>query len=173
MCAQRVPITVWSRDVKLHELTPAEGSKKNRKRVGRGNASGQGTYAGRGRKGQHARPGSGGHLYRQGGNLPFVRKLPFARGVGFVSIWKVEYSPVNLDQLAAFEAGTEVTPVDLAQAGMVKSPARPVVVLGRGDLPHALTVKAHRFSKSAEEKIKAAGGTVEVLPYEKKRGRGR
>ncbi len=159
--------------MKLHELTPAEGSRKSRKRVGRGNASGQGTYAGRGRKGQHARPGSGGHLYRQGGNLPFVRKLPFARGVGFVSIFKTYYTPVNLDQLAAFEAGAEVTPVELIDAGLVRSAAEPIAILGRGELPHALKVSAHRFSKSAEEKIKAAGGTVTVLPYQKKASKGR
>ena len=155
--------------MKLHELLPAEGSKKNRKRVGRGNASGQGTYAGRGRKGQHARAGSGGHIYREGGNLPFVRKLPFARGVGFVSIFKTHYTPVNLDQLAAFKADSEVTPDVLAEVGFIKSAKLPVAVLGRGELPHALTVKAHRFSKSAQQKIKAAGGTVEVLPFEKKR----
>jgi large subunit ribosomal protein L15 len=155
--------------MKLHELKPAEGSKKNRKRVGRGNASGQGTYAGRGRKGQHARPGSGGHLYREGGNLPFVRKLPFARGVGFVSIFKTHYTPVNLDQLAAFATGAEVTPQALAEAGFIKSAKLPVSVLGRGELAQALTVKAHRFSKSAQQKIEAAGGKVQVLPFETSR----
>ena len=118
--------------MKLHELKPAEGSKKNRKRVGRGNASGQGTYAGRGRKGQHARAGSGGHLYREGGNLPFVRKLPFARGVGFVSIFKTHYTPVNLDQLAAFTAGSEVTPDVLAEVGFIKSAKLPVADFGTG-----------------------------------------
>jgi large subunit ribosomal protein L15 len=155
--------------MKLHELKPAEGSKKNRKRVGRGNASGQGTYAGRGRKGQHARPGSGGHLYREGGNLPFVRKLPFARGVGFVSIFKTHYTPVNLDQLAAFASGAEVTPQALVEAGFIKSAKLPVAVLGRGELAQALTVKAHRFSKSAQQKIEAAGGKVQVLPFETSR----
>jgi large subunit ribosomal protein L15 len=155
--------------MKLHELKPAEGSKKNRKRVGRGNASGQGTYAGRGRKGQHARAGSGGHLYREGGNLPFVRKLPFARGVGFVSIFKTHYTPVNLDQLAAFASGAEVTPQALAEAGFIKSARLPVAVLGRGELAQALTVKAHRFSKSAQQKIEAAGGKVQVLPFETSR----
>jgi large subunit ribosomal protein L15 len=158
--------------VKLHELKPAEGSTKNRKRLGRGNASGQGTYAGRGRKGYHARSGSGGKLYREGGNLPFVRKLPFARGVGFVSRFKVHYSPVNLDQLAAFPAGTEVTPEDLALNGMIRSLKAPVAILGRGELPYALTVKAHRFSKSAQEKITAAGGKIEVLPFETSRKHG-
>jgi len=155
--------------MKLHELGPTEGSKKNRKRVGRGNASGQGTYAGRGRKGQHARAGSGGHLYREGGNLPFVRKLPFARGVGFVSIFKTYYTPVNLDQLSTFAAGTEVTPQAMADAGLIRSPQAPVAILGRGELDRGLTVAAHRFSKSAQQKIEAAGGTVKVLPFERKR----
>jgi large subunit ribosomal protein L15 len=158
--------------MKLYELGPAEGSKKNRKRVGRGNASGQGTYAGRGRKGQHARAGSGGHLYREGGNLPFVRKLPFARGVGFVSIFKTYYTPVNLDQLSTFAAGAEVTPQAMADAGLIRSPQAPVAILARGELDRALTVAAHRFSKSAQQKIEAAGGTVQVLPFERKR-RGR
>ena len=155
--------------MKLHELGPAEGSKKNRKRVGRGNASGQGTYAGRGRKGQHARAGSGGHLYREGGNLPFVRKLPFARGVGFVSIFKTYYTPVNLDQLSTFAAGTEVTPQAMADAGLIRSSKAPVAILARGELDRALTVTAHRFSKSAQQKIEAAGGTVKVLPFERQR----
>jgi len=158
--------------VKLHELGPAEGSKKSRKRIGRGNASGQGTYAGRGRKGYHARAGSGGKLYRQGGNLPFYRKLPFARGVGFTNPWKVEYTPVNLDQLAAFKPGSEVTPAELVLAGMLRTAKSPVAILGRGELPHALTVKAHRFSKTAQQKIEAAGGKIEVLPFEVSRKHG-
>ena len=158
--------------MKLHELGPAEGSKKSRKRIGRGNASGQGTYAGRGRKGYHARAGSGGKLYRQGGNLPFYRKLPFARGVGFTNPWKVEYTPVNLDQLAAFKPGSEVTPVELVLAGMLRTAKSPVAILGRGELPHALTVKAHRFSKTAQQKIEAAGGKIEVLPFEVSRKHG-
>jgi large subunit ribosomal protein L15 len=158
--------------VKLHELRPAEGSKKSRKRVGRGNASGQGTYAGRGRKGYHARSGSGGKLYRQGGNLPFYRKLPFARGVGFTNLWKVEYTPVNLDQLAVFKPGSEVTPAELVLAGMLRTVKSPVAILGRGKLPHALTVKAHRFSKTAQQKIEAAGGKIEVLPFEVSRKHG-
>ena len=151
--------------MKLYELGPAEGSKKNRKRVGRGNASGQGTYAGRGKKGQHARAGSGGHLYREGGNLPFVRKLPFARGVGFVSIFKTYYTPVNLDQLSTFAAGAEVTPQAMEDAGLIRSSKAPVAILARGELDRALTVAAHRFSKSAQQKIEAAGGTVQVLPF--------
>jgi len=140
--------------------------------VGRGNASGQGTYAGRGRKGQHARQGAGGKLYKEGGNLPFVRKLPFARGVGFTNIFKVRYTPVNLDQLAEFAPGAEVTPEVLAQKGLVKKVSLPVAVLGRGELSHALTVKAHRFSRSAQHKIEAAGGKIEVLPFETSRKHG-
>ena len=155
--------------MKLHELKPAKGSNKNRKRVGRGNATGQGTYAGRGRKGQHARAGSGGKLYREGGNLPFVRKLPFVRGVGFVSIFKIHYVPVNLDQLAGFAPDTEVTPQVLAEAGFIRSANSPVAILARGELAQALTVKAHRFSKSAQQKIEAAGGKVQVLPFETSR----
>ena len=155
--------------MKLHELVPAEGAKKNRKRVGRGNASGQGTYAGRGRKGQHARQGSGGKLYREGGNLPFVRKLPFARGVGFVNVFRTPYTPVNLEQLAVFAPGSEVTPLVLAEAGLIRSSHLPVAILARGELAQALIVKAHRFSASARQKIEAAGGTIEVLPFEKNR----
>jgi large subunit ribosomal protein L15 len=158
--------------VKLHELKPVEGSKKNRKRLGRGNASGQGTYAGRGRKGYFARPGSGGKLYKQGGNLPFYRKLPFARGVGFSNHWRVEYSPVNVAQLAAFAPGAQVAPEDLALNGMIRSLKAPVAILGNGELPHALTVKAHRFSKTAQQKIEAAGGKIEILPFEISRKHG-
>lgn len=151
--------------MKLHELKPAEGSTSDRKRLGRGNASGQGTYAGRGKKGYHARAGSGGKLYKQGGNLPFYRKLPFARGVGFTNPWKVDYTPVNVAELAAFPAGTEVTPELLVLNGMVRSPQAAVAILGEGELSNALTVKAHRFSKTAQQKIEAAGGKVEILPF--------
>jgi large subunit ribosomal protein L15 len=158
--------------MKLHELKPAEGSTSDRKRLGRGNASGQGTYAGRGKKGYHARAGSGGKLYRQGGNLPFYRKLPFARGVGFTNPWKVDYTPVNVAELAAFPAGTEVTPELLVLNGMVRSPQAAVAILGEGELPNALTVKAHRFSKTAQQKIEAAGGKVEILPFRVSRKHG-
>ncbi len=92
--------------------------------------------------------------------------------MGFVSRFKVHYSPVNLDQLAAFPAGTEVTPQDLALNGMIRSLTSPVAILGRGELPYALTVKAHRFSKSAQEKITTAGGKIEVLPFETSRKHG-
>ena len=150
--------------MKLHELKPSEGAKRPRKRVGRGLASGQGTYAGRGRKGQHARPGGVKAPYHEGGNLPLVRKLPFARGVGFTSRNKIEYAPVNVDQLADFAAGTEVNPAEMVEAGLVHSVRTPVVILGRGELQHALTIKAHRVSEAARQKIEAAGGSIEILP---------
>jgi large subunit ribosomal protein L15 len=151
--------------MKLHELRPPEGAKKNRKRVGRGSGSGQGTYAGRGRKGQNARAGGGVKPYFEGGQLPLVRKLPFARGVGFVNFRKVIYSPVNLAALNRFQPDMEITPTVLVGAGLIKSTRAPVVVLGDGELDRALLVKAHRFSHSARQKIEAAGGRVEVLAW--------
>jgi large subunit ribosomal protein L15 len=152
--------------MKLHDLKPADGSKKPRKRIGRGLGSGQGTYAGRGRKGQHARSGGVKAPYHQGGNLPLVRKLPFVRGVGFTSRNKIVYAPVNLGNLADFKAGTEVTPAVLVEAGLVHSVRTPVVILGRGELKQALTIKAHRVSAAARQKIEAAGGTIELLSLE-------
>jgi large subunit ribosomal protein L15 len=153
--------------MKLHELKPAAGAVKKRKRAGRGIAAGQGKTAGRGTKGQKAR--SGGNLppYFEGGQLPLVRKLPFARGVGFRDPWRVRFTPVNLERLAVFRKGAEVTPETLAQAGIIKRVDELVVVLGRGELKYPLTVKAHRFSASARAKIEAAGGMVEELPWQR------
>lgn len=151
--------------MKLHELRPPAGSKKNRKRVGRGNASGQGTYAGRGRKGQGARQGGGVSPYFEGGQLPLIRKLPFARGIGFVNFRKVQYAPVNLACLNRFQAGSQITPELLVEVGVLKSLKTPVVILGQGELDRSLVVKAHRFSETARQKIEAAGGQVEVLPW--------
>ena len=153
--------------MKLHELKPNEGATHSKKRVGRGLGSGQGTYAGRGKKGQHARSGGTKAPYHEGGNLPTVRKLPFARGVGFSSRNKIYYAPVNVDNLAQeFEAGKEVNPMTLVEAGLVHSVREPVVVLGRGEIDKALTVKAHRVSDTAREKIEQAGGSIELLPLE-------
>jgi large subunit ribosomal protein L15 len=149
--------------MKLHDLKPNEGAKKNRKRVGRGIAAGQGKTAGRGTKGQGARAGEGGHLYRQGGNLPFFRRLPFVRGKGFTPLHRVEYNEINLDQLAGFPADSEITPEVLQEARMLRDPDNPVVVLGRGELKVALKVRAHRVSKGAQSKIEAAGGSVELI----------
>lgn len=148
--------------MKLHELRPAEGAKEKRKRKGRGIAAGQGKTAGRGTKGQNARSGGGVRPYFEGGQLPLVRRLPHKRG--FTNIFKLHYTPVNLDRLDGFSAGDEVSPATLAEAGIVKSPQETVVILGRGELDRPLTVKAHRFSASAQEKILDAGGTVEVVP---------
>jgi large subunit ribosomal protein L15 len=150
--------------MKLHDLVPNEGSKKNRKRVGRGISAGQGKTAGRGTKGEGSRSGQGGHLYRQGGNLPFYRRLPFMRGQGFTPRDQVTYNEVNLDQLAeAFKANADVTPDTLQEAHLLRDPRNPVVVLGRGEMKVALKVRAHRISASAKSKIEAAGGSVELI----------
>ena len=150
--------------MKLHDLVPNAGSKKNRKRVGRGISAGQGKTAGRGTKGAGARSGEGGHLYRQGGNLPFYRRLPFMRGEGFTPPNQVEYNEVNLDQLSeAFKANAEVNPESLAEARLLRDVRNPVVVLGRGELSVALKVRAHRVSDGAKAKIEKAGGTVELI----------
>lgn len=151
--------------MKLHELRPAQGAVKRRKRVGRGIAAGQGKTAGRGMKGQNARSGGGVPHYFEGGQLPLVRKLPFVRGVGFRDPWRVRFTPINLGQLADFQKGTEVTPETLVEAGIIKRTDELVVILGRGELSLPLTVKAHRFSASARAKIEAVGGVVEELPW--------
>lgn len=150
--------------MKLHDLVPNPGSKKKRKRVGRGISAGQGKTAGRGTKGQGARSGEGGNMYRQGGNLPFYRRLPFMRGQGFTPRNQVEYNEVNLDQLTeSFEAEAEVNPESLEKAHLLRDSRNPVVILGRGEIKVALKVKAHRVSAGAKEKIEAAGGSVELI----------
>ncbi|MBV6395953.1 MAG: 50S ribosomal protein L15 [Anaerolineales bacterium] len=150
--------------MKLHELVPNPGSKKKRKRVGRGVSAGQGKTAGRGTKGQGARSGEGGRLYRQGGNLPFYRRLPFMRGEGFRSINRVDYNEVNLDQLSeAFQANAEVNPESLGEARLLRDPRNPIVILGRGEMRAALKVRVHRVSAGAKAKIEAAGGSVELI----------
>lgn len=150
--------------MKLHDLRPNYGKKKKRKRVGRGIAAGQGKTAGRGTKGQNARAGGGKGPYFEGGQLPLVRRLPFKRG--FTNINKIVYKPVNVGSLEGFEAGTEVDPELLASLGLVKHAGDPIVVLGDGKISVSLTVKAHRFSANAREKIEAAGGTATVIPLE-------
>ncbi len=153
--------------MKLHDLVPNEGSKKNRKRVGRGISAGQGKTAGRGTKGQGSRSGEGGRKYRQGGNLPFYRRLPFMRGEGFTPPNQVTFNVVNLDQLAeAFEANASVDPEALNKAHLLRDARNPVKVLGRGDVKVALKVRAHRVSENAKSKIEAAGGSVEVIEPE-------
>jgi large subunit ribosomal protein L15 len=150
--------------MKLHHLVPNEGSKKKRKRVGRGISAGQGKTAGRGTKGQGSRSGSGGNLYRQGGNLPFFRRLPFMRGKGFTPPNRIDFNEVNLDQLSeAFKDAAEVTPEALEAARLLRDSRNPVVILGRGDLKVALKVKVHRISANAKAKIEKAGGSVEII----------
>lgn len=149
--------------MKLNDLKPNEGARKDRRRVGRGVSDGQGKTAGVGTKGQGSRSGEGGHLYRQGGNLPFYRRLPFIRGEGFTPPHQVSYNEVNLDQLDRFAAGTEITPALLAEAGMLHKASQPVAILGRGEVKVALVIKVQRITKSARAKIEAAGGTVELL----------
>jgi len=147
--------------MKLHELRPAKGAKKSRKRVGRGPAAGQGKTAGRGTKGQNARAGGGVRPYFEGGQLPLVRRLPHKRG--FKNPFKVHYAPVNVERLLEFDANTLITPELLAEAGIIRSPEALVVILGNGDVDKPLVVKAHRFSAVAREKITKAGGSVEEL----------
>ena len=150
--------------MKLHELVPNPGSKKNRKRVGRGPSAGQGKTAGRGTKGQGSRSGEGGRIYAQGGNLPFYRRLPFMRGEGFTPPNQTDYNEINLDQLSeAFKANADVNLESLAAAHLLRDPRNPVVVLGRGDLKVALNVKVHRVSATAKSKIEKAGGSVELI----------
>ncbi len=145
-------------------LSPAPGSKRSRKRVGRGDGSGHGTYSGRGCKGQKSRSGYNMPRGFEGGQLPLIRRLPRKRG--FTNIFRTEYSIVNVGKLSMFEAGSEVTPERLVVAGVVKSLRHPIKVLAEGDINRPLVVKANRFSAAAKAKIEAAGGKVEEVGYE-------
>ncbi len=146
--------------MKLHELKPAEGSTKAKKRIGRGTASGQGKSAGKGQKGQNSRSGGGVRLGFEGGQMPLYRRLP---KIGFTNIFRKEYAVVNLSDLERFDNGTVVNPDVLKEAGLVKAMLSGVKILGNGDLTKNLTVQAHKFSKTAADKIAAAGGKVEVV----------
>lgn len=147
--------------MKLNELKPNKGSKKSRKRVGRGIAAGQGKTAGRGTKGQGARAGGGKGLYHQGGNLPFYRSLPFKRG--FNPPNRISYNEVNLDQLTSFKAGSEISPESLEKARLLRNTKNPVVVLGRGDIKKALKLRVHRVTEGARKKVEAAGGSIDII----------
>ncbi|SDF50834.1 50S ribosomal protein L15 [Sporolituus thermophilus] len=146
--------------MKLHELSPAPGSKHKRTRVGRGLGSGLGKTAGRGHKGQKARAGGGVRPGFEGGQMPIYRRLPKR---GFHNKFAKEYAEVNVNQLNRFENGAVVDPVALVEAGILKNVRDGVRILGNGELEKSLTVKAHGFTKSAVEKIQAAGGKVEVI----------
>ncbi len=145
------------------ELSPAPGSKKHRKRVGRGNGSGHGTYSGRGCKGQKSRSGYKMSRGFEGGQLSLIKRLPRKRG--FTNIFRMEYSIVNVGKLSMFEAGSEITPERLVVAGVVKSLRHPIKILAEGDINHPLVVKANRFSAAAKAKIEAAGGITEEIGH--------
>ncbi|WP_409290994.1 50S ribosomal protein L15 [Peribacillus sp. SCS-37] len=146
--------------MKLHELKPAEGSRKERNRVGRGIGSGNGKTAGKGHKGQNARSGGGVRLGFEGGQTPLFRRLPKR---GFTNVNRKEYAVVNLETLNRFEDGTEVTPELLIETGVVSKERSGIKILAKGNVEKKLTVKAHKFSSAAKEAIEAAGGKTEVI----------
>lgn len=147
--------------MRLETISASPGSRKARKRVGRGDGSGHGTYSGRGCKGQKSRAGYRMKPGFEGGQLPLIKRLPRKRG--FTNIFRIEYSVVNLTRLNVFEPESEVDLEKLITAGIVKSLRRPVKILGEGDIDRPLSVKAHKFSAAARTKIEAAGGTVEEV----------
>ena len=149
-------------------LSPAPGSKRGRKRVGRGDGSGHGTYSGRGSKGQKSRSGNKMRPGFEGGQLPLIKRLPQKRG--FVNISRTEYSVVNISKLNIFESGSEVTPERLVAAGVVKSLRYPIKILAEGEINHPLVVKASKFSTAAKAKIEAIGGRVEEVEHAAKTG---
>ena len=145
--------------MKQNELRAPAGAKHKKKRVGRGDGSGHGTYSGRGCKGQKARSGGGVRLGFEGGQLPLIKRLPRKRG--FTNVFKTKYNIVNVGKLAIFPPGTEVTPEELLQAGLINTLDHPTKILGAGDIQHSLLVRANKFSSSAEKKLLAAGGKIE------------
>ncbi|EAF0118469.1 50S ribosomal protein L15 [Listeria monocytogenes] len=146
--------------MKLHELKPSEGSRKERNRVGRGTGSGNGKTSGRGHKGQKARSGGGVRLGFEGGQLPLFRRIPKR---GFTNINRKEFAIVNLDVLNRFEDGTEVTPEVLVETGIIRNEKSGIKILSNGNIEKKLTVKANKFSAAAKEAIEAAGGKTEVI----------
>ena len=147
--------------MRLHDLRPAEGSRKSRKRVGRGTGSGLGTTAGRGNNGQNSRSGGGVRPGFEGGQMPLFRRIP-KRGFSNAR-FKKDYALVNVELLNRFEANTEITPELLIETGVVKQVKDGIKILGNGELEKAFTVKANKFTQSAIEKIEKAGGKIEVI----------
>ncbi len=143
--------------MKLHDLSPAKGSRKARRRVGRGPGSGLGKTAGRGHKGQRSRSGFSRRLGFEGGQMPLVRRVPKR---GFNNLFRTEYAVINVGRLAQLDG--EVTPERLVEIGWIKK-GEMVKILGQGDIEAGLTVKAHKFSQTAREKIEQAGGSCEVI----------
>ena len=146
--------------MKLHELKAVPGATKAPKRKGRGTATGQGTTAGRGMNGQNSRSGGGVRPGFEGGQMPLYRRIPKR---GFTNIWRTEYTALNVEDLNRFDAGTVITPQLLAEAGIVKQVKDGIKILGNGTIEKNFTVLAHKFSKTAVEKIEAAGGKAEVI----------
>lgn len=146
--------------MKLHELRAPKGSVKSPKRKGRGPGSGFGKTAGRGHKGQKSRSGGGVRPGFEGGQMPLIRRIPKR---GFTNIFAKIYTEVNVGQLENFEPGTEITPELLREKGIIKKLGVGVKILGDGELTKSLVVKAHRFSKTAQQKIEAVGGKAEVI----------
>lgn len=144
----------------LHELKPATGARKSRKRLGRGIGSGFGKTSGKGHKGQNARTGGGTRLGFEGGQTPLFQRLPKR---GFTNINRKDYSVVNLDKLNLFDEGTEITPELLLETGVVSKTKSGIKILGNGELTKKVTVKAHKFSANAKEAIENAGGQIEVI----------
>ena len=140
-------------------LKPPAGARRGRKRVGRGDGSGHGTYSGRGCKGQKSRSGGGVRLGFEGGQLPLIKRLPRKRG--FVNIFRTEYNIVNVGKLRVFAPNAEITPEDMLRVRLIGSLRQPVKILGDGEIDRPLVVKADKFSATAERKIMAAGGRVE------------
>jgi large subunit ribosomal protein L15 len=146
--------------MELHELKPAAGSRRPRKRVGRGPGSGKGKTAGRGHKGQKSRSGYRRRFSFEGGQMPLARRVPKR---GFTNIFRKVYRTVNVERLNAFESGSVIDVDALLQAGLLRKGTSDVKILGNGDLDVALTVQAHKFTRAAAQKIEAAGGKVEKL----------
>ncbi len=147
--------------MRQNQLSPKSGSKRGRKRIGRGDGSGHGTYSCRGCKGQKSRSGGGVGLRFEGGQTPLVKRLPSKRG--FTNIFKTGYALVNLRRLGIFEEGAEITPQKLLDAGLVSSLKKPIKILGDGELQRPLVVRAARFTQTARRKIEASGGRVEEI----------
>ena len=146
--------------MKLHELKPADGARKDKTRIGRGTGSGCGKTSGRGHKGQKSRSGGGVRPSFEGGQMPIYRRLPKR---GFKNIWRKEYAEVNVETLNIFDDDTTVDAVALVEIGILKNVLDGVRILGDGELTKKLQVKAQGFSKNAIKKIEAAGGTAEVI----------
>ena len=145
-----------------HQLAPPKGARKNRKRVGRGDAAGQGSTAGRGMKGQKSRSGSGPPIWFEGGQLPLIKGLPMKRG--FHNRFKTYYALVKLETLERFDAGERITPELLLEKGYLRNLNRPVKVVGDGEISKAVTVVDAKFTRTAKDKIEAAQGTAEEIP---------